>query len=409
MAILISTPTQLQAINSNLTGQYELANDIDMTGVTFTSIGTNANRFSGIFDGKGFKIKNLTISSIENYIGLFGYIQYATIKNLGVEDANIISTKNIVGIIAGYSMSSRIENCYSTGIVQGNTIIGGIVGRALTYNSTADVIGTVIENCYSTATVTATTSDAGGLAGQVSDNKSYIKNGYATGQIDLSPNSNAIIGFTGTVPITNFSNLFYNNQVATSQIGTGLTTAQFADSTNFIGFDTAIWGFSSTPYLKVFGVPEIPSQKITQTLTSHSEQFESVLESSKRKIQVLVSESFGIDSGLSRGLKTGVESFVDDIVSDATYTFRTAKTKNISVESYSEHIDSSLNKSIRAKIIVESESSVIISNLDIFIPVDETEIIVAYLTAIENLTSIETIENLSNTTIIENQTEIQVI
>jgi hypothetical protein len=59
--------------------------------------------------------------------------------------------KDYVGGIAGYN-NSRIEYCYSTGTVAGNTV-GGIVG----YNNSK------IEYCYSTGTATGTT--IGGIVG----------------------------------------------------------------------------------------------------------------------------------------------------------------------------------------------------------------------------------------------------
>ena len=114
------------------TGAVILNNDIDMSEITtWTPIGkvesghTTVNPFTGVFDGKGFAIKNLranfTIGMESNLgYGLFGAIQNATIRNLkvGSEDSEnqfSISGTAVSGItiggIAGYSENSVIEAC----------------------------------------------------------------------------------------------------------------------------------------------------------------------------------------------------------------------------------------------------------------------------------------------------------
>ena len=60
--ILISTASNLQAINDNVSGSYILVKDIDLIGVNFTPLGNDASSFDGIFDGGGFTIRNLTIN-----------------------------------------------------------------------------------------------------------------------------------------------------------------------------------------------------------------------------------------------------------------------------------------------------------------------------------------------------------
>lgn len=115
-----------------------LTNDIDMTGVKWTPIGTKDSAFKGEFDGRGHVIKNLIVNdpSLE-YAGLFGYVSKfsnpATIKNLGVFGE--FSGGKYVGGIAGYSENSEITNCFFIGTVSG-TNTNGIAN------------GDTIENCY---------------------------------------------------------------------------------------------------------------------------------------------------------------------------------------------------------------------------------------------------------------------
>src|SRR5262249_24507016 len=90
LSTLVFTITQLQAINSNLPGNYALAQDIDATGVTgFIPIGAFPSAFSGTFNGLGNVIANLVITTANNgETGLFG-ASSGTIANLGVVGGSV--------------------------------------------------------------------------------------------------------------------------------------------------------------------------------------------------------------------------------------------------------------------------------------------------------------------------------
>lgn len=136
----IGTPSELLWLADHVNGvsgiqKAVLTNDIDMTGVKWTPIGTKDSAFKGEFDGQGHVITNLTVSdSSLEYAGLFGYVtDHATIKNLGVFGE--FSGGEYVGGIAGYSENSEITNCFFIGTVSG-TNTNGIAN------------GDTIENCY---------------------------------------------------------------------------------------------------------------------------------------------------------------------------------------------------------------------------------------------------------------------
>lgn len=138
----VYTKEDLDNIKLNMEGKYILMNDIVFedadyekggsfynSGKGWEPIGTSSNYFRGVFDGNGHKIKNLYINNPEqDYIGLFGYINNATIKNIILQKANIIG-KNYIGGIAGYSsMQSIISFCCTQGNISGKSKVGGIVG-----------------------------------------------------------------------------------------------------------------------------------------------------------------------------------------------------------------------------------------------------------------------------------------
>lgn len=141
----IGTPSELlwlaECVNGGSGNQDAvLTDDIDMTGVKWTPIGTKDKAFEwGEFDGQGYVIKNLTVSdSSLEYAGLFGYVtDHATIKNLGV--VGEFNGGEYVGGIAGYSENSEITNCFFIGTVSG-TNTNGIANE--------DTSGGTVKNCY---------------------------------------------------------------------------------------------------------------------------------------------------------------------------------------------------------------------------------------------------------------------
>lgn len=143
-------------------GNYELSADIDMTDVTFTSIGrdTVPKQFIGTFNGKGYIIRNLKISSTDTSTGFFAYIGTGgRVVNLNLANVDITGM-NRTGIIAGVS-SGTIENSYVDGKVTGTGYTGGIAG--LLYAG-------ILQNTVMNADVSGTT--AGGLIGGTNYNGS---------------------------------------------------------------------------------------------------------------------------------------------------------------------------------------------------------------------------------------------
>ena len=131
---LIFTATQLQAIGNNLAGNYALANNIDMTGVTgFTPIGRLGTPFTGSFNGLGNVISNLTVTSSASAAGLFGQEQ-GMILNVGLIGGSVTGNAGnaFVGGLAGYASGGTITNVYATGSVTANgsgSWSGGLVGE----------------------------------------------------------------------------------------------------------------------------------------------------------------------------------------------------------------------------------------------------------------------------------------
>lgn len=161
-------------VNSTFnTTNFILTTDLDMAAVEgWKSIGTYPNKFSGSFNGNGHVIKNLHVSGDEPNMGLFGYVENATIYNLHLMNPVVNSTKyagalvgsgqnmyvkdvlvtsNITdeaytitsdafpaGGIIGYATNSTIERCMFLGKVKSSGNCGGIVGKLEGYSNIND-------------------------------------------------------------------------------------------------------------------------------------------------------------------------------------------------------------------------------------------------------------------------------
>ena len=151
--------------------------DIDLTGKDWTPIGTSSgNSYTGTFDGGGHTITGLTVTTNDQFVGLFGYLNSAgTVKNVVMEGIQITSNHmfGCTGGVVGYSWGT-IENCSVSGSVSGTMCVGGVVGTQW--------VGS-ITGCSSSATVKGTV-DVGGVAGQT-DLGATLTACYAIGNVTI--------------------------------------------------------------------------------------------------------------------------------------------------------------------------------------------------------------------------------
>ena len=177
---LVSTPTEFQNINSDLTKNYMLANDIDfydsVTGTkkSLTPIGGNSSSaFTGKFDGNFYKIKNFSVGGAGMVdAALFGRTNAARIDNVGVTDA--VVTGEVTGLqdrfaggIVAHATETTLNNVYvtNTKVTGEDGYHGGVVGYTK---------NTHIGSSYSKATV----GDGGGVIG-FSDIGTVVEDTYS--------------------------------------------------------------------------------------------------------------------------------------------------------------------------------------------------------------------------------------
>ena len=154
-----------------------LDTNIDLTGKDWTPVGTSfRNSYTGTFDGGGHTIKGLTVTTNDQFVGLFGSLGKAgTVKNVVMEGVQITNNhgSGYVGGVVGNS-DGTIENCSVSGSVSGTAYVGGVVG--------VQWFGS-ITGCSSSATVKGM-GDVGGVAGQTNADATLTAC-YATGNVTI--------------------------------------------------------------------------------------------------------------------------------------------------------------------------------------------------------------------------------
>lgn len=233
---------QLQAMDSNLSGNYAFRNSIDLNStadknVTFNSVGDSNNAFTGNLDGLGNEVYGLHIDEENNNTGLFGVVEGSTDKKVTIRNFNLISgsitneSENAevsnTGAVVGNATNAVIENVKNTINVTGENNVGGIIGTGtnVTLNGVVNA-GAIKGN-----------SNVGGLAGNLS---SSTLNGesYNLGDIKgldttttYSYNIGGLVGLANNSTIGNETGFqMYNHLDVTGGYNVGGIVGELKDS-----------------------------------------------------------------------------------------------------------------------------------------------------------------------------------
>ena len=296
----ITTVAQLVAIADNLSGNYKLGNDIDLSDYgAWTPIG-GSTAFSGTFEGNGKTIKGLTVNTSNQYGGLFGNVS-GTVKNLNVKGSVTVNmtsssaTSVYAGLVAGnVGLFGTVDSCSAEGNVtatlscssssfitpKGYAYAGGVIGssssfyefselshKSGTVTATAKMTnkgnafayaggvagksGATIVDSYNkgdvSATATASSGETTAYSGGISGYGKNFATSYNTGDITATgttvANAGAIAGYaTGKA-----TNCYYLSGCATKAFGgysadtaptaTGLSKTNSYGKNKYVGFD----------------------------------------------------------------------------------------------------------------------------------------------------------------------------
>ena len=290
----LQSAIQLELAGSNLSGNYTLNRDIDLSVVQtstiwsasagFGPIGGLSAAYTGTFDGQGHAVKNIFINQpgvATNFIGLFGNVgSGGVVKNVGVLGGSVTGVQ-VVGALVG-SNAGTLLNDYATASVAGQNVVGGLVGSNTgsigSSYATGNVNGTLgngsqetgglvgfnsgtITDAYATGNVSGGTQSSGQTAGGIAGtNNGTITNVYATGTVTgIAGKIGALVGDNteiqqqvGPPPDYDVINVTVNhvinngywntdtmgsatgNGVGTLNGGGGLSFAQMTNQTNFL-------------------------------------------------------------------------------------------------------------------------------------------------------------------------------
>lgn len=217
-----------------------LDNDLDLDKREWISIGKGkggrqaAYSFCGIFDGQGHVISNLysrdslmpktNVGDDEENCyrqGLFGNVYDGEVKNLGIENADIIVDLNDAstygkGILVDWLCNSKITNCWTSGSISGGAYlehyVGGLAGCTLRNStltgcySTATITGNYKGTCYKEEDVMTYFDCLGGIAGGMLDGSLTVEDCWFSGKINVNSvqaTVGGMVGYSDNASVTN--------------------------------------------------------------------------------------------------------------------------------------------------------------------------------------------------------------
>ena len=252
-----------EGINTECNLHFKLGADIDFKGKSFIGIGgpTETDAYTGIFDGNHYTISNIVMKSHTSFNGLFRYLNGAMIRNLNVDNADVDGSTNnssvasfasssylinvhvknsetrgswtnsAGGLIAEMTSHSVITNSSYSGIVSGNSSVGGLVGNGVGVHSG------IIQRSSSHGTIGAYGSSVGGILGTTNvSHPAILRKVSSTGLRDGSANrtgglcgqrchlyesfssANINTSAANTGGLTGSGGRFYNSYVLSSSI-----------------------------------------------------------------------------------------------------------------------------------------------------------------------------------------------
>lgn len=282
----------LENVEQDTAASAVLTADIDLSGETWTPIGSESTPYTGTFDGQGYTISGMTIENAESYSGLFGNVT-GTVKNFTVTgsititgDETVAKVGGAVGSLGTASAGGTVSGVTSgvdITVSAGNDHIGGVVGSmpenssptvenciytgkitvTAAAGSVAGIVGYIrtgtIQNCANQGSISVDvggTGSVGGILGYCNNGGIYIRNCYNTGAIsaDGTDNVGAIVGQNKGTQAT-VSNCYYltgsanqgQGQLTTDAAGTVVKTAdEFASGEvtyllNGSSSDSPVW------------------------------------------------------------------------------------------------------------------------------------------------------------------------
>ena len=213
-----------------------LSDDIDMSSAsTFEPVADYTVSFDGVFDGRGYSIKNLVVDGDYGCAGILGNSYYgAEVRNVVVDSSCsfTVSDPYACGAVFARCMANE-RGCYVSNSVNMASIslavsestsdisVGGIMGACVAYEEACN-----IKNCanYGSVTVRGTYLyvNIGGIIGLVDNNgysvESFMANNFNHGPVSIYGTSDSTSCIGGVVG-------YFNNGLLENTVNVGKVTA----------------------------------------------------------------------------------------------------------------------------------------------------------------------------------------
>lgn len=303
---------QLQAMNTNLGGNYAFRNSIDLNAtadntVTFNSVGDSNNAFTGNLDGLGNEVYGLHINEDDAYTGLFAKTDGATIRNFNLISGSITSKSENAGAVVGNANNTVIENVKNTINVTGTNNVGGIIGTGsnVTLNGVVNA-GAIKGN-----------SNVGGLAGNLS---SSTLNGESYNLGDIKGTVNNIGGLVGSASHSTIGNKtgfqMYNHLDVTGGYNVGGIVGELKDSSTVQNVSND-GNINATDYITGYYNYHTNNQSIVSTADRDNAKL------SENEVKVNVANVGGIVGNSNSNKK------IDNVLNNGDVSTNTASNSNL--------------------------------------------------------------------------------
>lgn len=242
-----------EAASVNRDGYFIMTDDVDMkdeVGFTINDVGTSgpnaSNSWCGMFDGRGYLLKNLTVK----HSGIFGHIErYGVVKNLGITNATIQPRNNNPGSslagLFGVAVKGTIDNCFAELTAMPDATEAGVFGRHITDNSAVVSNSIVVIR----SNENAGKKDSGAFARSTQDNKNVkVVNVYA-----VCPEGIPAVAIPGKNSVKTYGTFRTVADMLTAiKNKTGIEGD--ASKASLKGFDARYWTIDETAQTVSFGV-----------------------------------------------------------------------------------------------------------------------------------------------------------
>ena len=208
--MLVDTSAQLQAVSTQLDGLYRLNADIQVG--TFTPIGSIVTPFTGLFDGAGRTLSNLTVNEttptgagLFGAVGAAGVVQDLTLAGVQVTGAGYVG--GVVGDLSGaltqVAVSGSVTGAGGTGglagVAEGGSVIGGDTSSAAVFSTSGDDVGGLVGASFgmisnSSASGAVSASSGNHVGGLIGYNSGAVTGDTATGSVQGSGYVGGLIG-----------------------------------------------------------------------------------------------------------------------------------------------------------------------------------------------------------------------